>query len=38
MIPKLHHYVPQLYLRGFASGEGKLWAFNVKEKRLFPTV
>lgn len=32
--PKKHHYVPQLVLRRFCDGDGKLWLFNKKAPHL----
>lgn len=33
--PKLHHYVPQFYLRRFCEGTGRLWAWDRDEDRVF---
>ncbi|HEV2727453.1 MAG TPA: DUF4238 domain-containing protein, partial [Solirubrobacterales bacterium] len=34
--PKLHHYVPQFYLRRFCDETGRLWAWDRDEDRAFP--
>ena len=33
--PRLQHYVPQLLLRQFAGADGKLWAYDVENRRMF---
>ncbi len=33
--PKLHHYVPQFYLRRFTDSTGKLWVWDRKRDRVF---
>ena len=33
--PKLHHYVPQSYLRRFTDSTGKLWVWDRKRDRVF---
>lgn len=33
--PKLHHYVPQFYLRRFCDESGRLWAWNRDEDKAF---
>lgn len=35
--PKLHHYVPRLYLRNFADESGRLWVYDKELDRTFPT-
>jgi hypothetical protein len=35
--PKLHHYVPQFYLRRFADQSGRLWVWNKIDQRVYPT-
>jgi hypothetical protein len=35
--PKLHHYVPQFYLRRFADQSERLWIYDKEEDRSFPT-
>jgi hypothetical protein len=35
--PKLHHYVPQFYLRRFVDNEGRLWAWDRDRDRIFPS-
>jgi hypothetical protein len=34
--PKLHHYVPQFYLRRFADESGRLWVWDRGRDRAFP--
>jgi len=36
-IPKLHHYVPQFYLRRFVDRDGYLWVWDKKTDRVFRT-
>jgi hypothetical protein len=36
--PKLHHYVPQFHLARFADSQGKLWVWDRKLDRVFPTL
>ncbi|TVT36401.1 DUF4238 domain-containing protein [Amycolatopsis rhizosphaerae] len=36
-VPKLHHYVPQFYLRRFADPSGKLWVWDREKDRIFCT-
>jgi len=33
--PKLHHYVPQFYLRRFCDAAGRLWAWDREADRVF---
>jgi hypothetical protein len=33
--PRLHHYVPQFYLRRFANADGKFWAWDKPRDRTF---
>lgn len=33
--PKLHHYVPQFYLRRFADAKGRLWVWDRDQDRTF---
>lgn len=33
--PKLHHYVPQFYLRRFADAEGRFWVWDKTNDRVF---
>lgn len=35
--PKLHHYVPQFYLRRFTDSNGRLWIWDRDRDRVFPT-
>jgi hypothetical protein len=35
--PKLHHYVPQFYLRRFTDASGRLWAWDKQRDRIFYT-
>jgi Protein of unknown function (DUF4238) len=35
--PKLHHYVPQFYLRRFTDSAGRLWVWDRDMDRVFPT-
>jgi hypothetical protein len=35
--PKLHHYVPQFYLRRFCEASGRLWAWDREADRVFAT-
>ncbi len=35
--PKLHHYVPQFYLRRFTDGSGQLWLWERDQDRVFRT-
>lgn len=35
--PKLHHYVPQFYLRRFVNSVGKFWAWDKQKDRVFST-
>lgn len=35
--PKLHHYVPQFYLRRFTDPAGRLWVWDRDRDRVFPT-
>jgi hypothetical protein len=35
--PKLHHYVPQFYLRRFADPTGRLWVWDRDRDRIFST-
>jgi hypothetical protein len=35
--PKLHHYVPQFYLRRFADSAGRLWVWDRDNDRIFST-
>ena len=35
--PKLHHYVPQFYLRRFADEQGRLWVWDKEADRVFST-
>ncbi len=35
--PKLHHYVPQFYLRRFVDSAGRLWVWDRNTDRIFPT-
>ena len=35
MVAKKHHYVPQMYLSGFANMAGKLYAVNAEERKCF---
>lgn len=35
--PKLHHYVPQFYLKRFADAAGHLWAWDKSSGTSFPT-
>jgi hypothetical protein len=35
--PKLHHYVPQFYLRRFVDEEGRLWVWDRDRDRVFPS-
>ena len=35
MVARKHHYVPQMYLSGFANAAGQLYAINVKERNAF---
>jgi len=35
--PKLHHYVPQFYLRRFADDSGRLWVWERDQDRIFRT-
>lgn len=35
--PKLHHYVPQFYLRRFADASGQLWLWDRDRDRVFRT-
>lgn len=35
--PRLHHYVPQFYLRRFADAAGRLWAWNKEKDAAFAT-
>ena len=35
--PKLHHYIPQFYLRRFTDDNGRLWAWDKQADRIFPT-
>ena len=35
--PKLHHYVPQFYLRRFCDASGRLWAWDRDTDRVFAT-
>lgn len=35
--PKLHHYVPQFYLRRFVDDEGRLWVWDRDRDRIFPS-
>lgn len=34
--PKLHHYVPQFYLRRFVDDDGRLWVWDRDRDRIFP--
>jgi hypothetical protein len=34
--PKLHHYVPQFYLRRFVDDSGRLWVWDRDNDRMFP--
>lgn len=34
--PKLHHYVPRLYLRNFANSDGRLWVYDKHSGSTFP--
>ncbi len=36
-VPKLHHYVPQFYLRRFADASGQLWLWDRHRDRVFRT-
>lgn len=36
-VPRLHHYVPQFYLRRFCDLSGRLWAWDREEDRVFST-
>lgn len=36
-VPKLHHYVPQFYLRRFADANGQLWLWDRDHDRAFRT-
>jgi hypothetical protein len=36
-VSKLHHYVPQFYLRRFTNKDGKLWAWDKKTDKAFLT-
>jgi hypothetical protein len=35
--PRDHHYVPQLLLRRFVNADGKLWIYDLKQERMFPS-
>lgn len=35
VVAKKHHYVPQMYLSGFANAAGQLYAVNAKERKCF---
>jgi hypothetical protein len=35
--PKLHHYVPQFYLKRFANANGKLWVWDKLKDAIFQT-
>ena len=35
--PKLHHYVPQFYLRRFVDDQGKFWVWDKVKDRIFAT-
>jgi hypothetical protein len=35
MVAKKHHYVPQMYLSGFANAVGQLYAVNAQERKCF---
>ncbi|MGP3930452.1 DUF4238 domain-containing protein [Nonomuraea sp. KM88] len=35
--PKLHHYVPQFYLRRFLDSDSRLWVWDRRSDRIFPT-
>ncbi|MEU8382518.1 DUF4238 domain-containing protein [Streptosporangium sp. NPDC048865] len=35
--PKLHHYVPQFYLRRFTDSTSRLWVWDRMNDRIFPT-
>ena len=34
--PKLHHWVPQFYLRRFADPDGRIWAWDRRRDLIFP--
>jgi Protein of unknown function (DUF4238) len=34
-VAKKHHYVPQMYLSGFANAAGQLYAVNAEERKCF---
>ncbi len=34
-VPRLHHYVPQFYLRRFADSSGRLWIWDRERDRVF---
>jgi hypothetical protein len=34
-VPKLHHYVPQFYLRRFTNSKGRFWVWDKKTDRIF---
>jgi Protein of unknown function (DUF4238) len=36
-VPKLHHYVPQFYLRRFMDASGRLWLWDRDRDRVFRT-
>jgi hypothetical protein len=36
-VPKLHHYVPQFYLRRFTDAAGQLWLWDRDRDRVFRT-
>lgn len=36
-LPKLHHYVPQFYLRLFANEDGYLWVYDKNTQKVFRT-
>src|SRR5215813_3574148 len=36
-IARKHHYVPQLYLSGFANAAGQLYAVNARDRKSFRT-
>jgi hypothetical protein len=33
--PRLQHYIPQLLLKRFAAGDGKLWAYDAEQRKMF---
>lgn len=36
-VPRLHHYVPQFYLRRFSDRDGYLWVWDKEKDRVFKT-